>query len=351
MRADRYLFYSGGVNRHRKQLDQLEGLASACDDDWWFLGLYGFALGECGQFGDAQRMAERSLALNRRNFWAAHALAHIFADTKEDEKGARFLGPWLGDFDSRAPNFGHVSWHLALFELAAGRHQRVMEIYEQAVRPAVCKHRSTLNNSASLLWRCLVFGYPQSAEQWAEIQPLAMGVAEPPRCNWDHMNAALAFAGAGNETGMTRLLDGFRRLAEDGHGVAENVGTPLAKGAWAFAQGEYADAIGLMEPAVGQLEAVGGSNAQHEVFWDALIEAYLRTARYEEAESLQTSRLEPRPTVRDLYRLGRAQAGSGKIEEASVNLREAARRWQDADTGSPELADILERTREFNLVE
>jgi len=344
IRADRHLFYSGGVNRHRRQLDQLEGLRPACDDDWWFLGLYGFALGECGRFADAQRMAERSLALNSRNFWAAHALAHIFADTKEEEKGAAFLGPWLSDFDTGAPNFGHVSWHLALFELAAGRQKRAMEIYDGGVRPAVCTHRSTLNNSASLLWRCLVFGYPPSAGQWAEIQPLAMGVAETPRCNWDHMNAALAFAGAGNEAGMTRLLEGFAKLAEDGHEVAKNVGTPLAQGAWAFAKGDYAEAIRLMAPAVGGLEAVGGSNAQHEVFWDALIEAYLRTERYAEAESLQASRLEPRATVRDLYRLGRAQIGNGKMKEASASLREAARRWQAADPDSPEFADILNKT-------
>jgi len=349
MRADRHLFYSGGENRHRRQLAQLEGLKPACAGDWWFLGLYGFALGECGRFADARRMAERSIALNPRNFWAAHALAHVFADTKEDEKGAAFLGPWLSGFDTGAPNFGHVSWHLALFELASGRQKRAMEIYEGAVRPAMCKHRSTLNNSASLLWRCLVFGYPPSAEQWAEIQPLAMGVAETPRCNWDHMNAALAFAGAGNEAGMTRLLEGFAKLAEDGHTVARNVGTPLAKGAWAFAKGDYAEAIRLMEPAVGRLEAVGGSNAQHEVFWDALVEAYLRTGRYAEAESLQASRIEPRPTVRDLYRLGRAQIGNGKTREASASLREAARRWQDADPDSPELADITALTREFDM--
>ena len=101
-----------------------------------------------------------------------------------------------------------------------------------------------------------------------------------------------------------------------------------------------------MAPAMGRIEGVGGSNAQHEVFWDALIEAYLRTARFAEAEDVQKSRLDPRPTVRDLSRLGRAQIGAGKIEEGTGNLRRAAEGWRDADPGSPEVAalgQLLER--------
>ncbi len=76
------------------------------------------------------------------------------------------------------------------------------------------------------------------------------------------------------------------------------------------------------------------------MFWDALIEAYLRTGRFAEAEELQRSRLDPRPTVRDLFRLGRAQIGAGRLEQGAGNLRRAAAGWRDADPGSPEVAAI-----------
>ena len=118
------------------------------------------------------------------------------------------------------------------------------------------------------------------------------------------------------------------------------VGLPLVEGAWAFAREDYDAAIGWMAPAIGRIEGVGGSNAQHEVFWDALIEAYLRTDRFAEAEDLQASRLDPRPTVRDLSRLGRAQIGAGKLEEGSENLRRAAEGWRDADPDSPEAGAV-----------
>ena len=338
--ADRYLFYSGGENRQQLQFELLDGFAEAYDGDWWFPGQFGFALGECGHYEQAVGAARSSLALNPKNLWAAHTLAHVYADTKDDENGAAFLGPWLGDFDPRAPMFGHSSWHLTLFELGCGRHARAMEIYRTGVRPAACKHRSTLNNSASFLWRCMVYGYAPTAGEWDELQPLADGIAGPAQGEWDGMNAALAFAGAGNEAGKNRLAAGIRKLGEDGRKNAVEVGLPLVEGAWAFAREDYDATIRSMAPAIGRIQGVGGSNAQHEVFWDALIEAYLRTGRFAEAEELQRSRLDPRPTVRDLFRLGRAQIGAGRLEQGAGNLRRAAAGWRDADPGSPEVAAI-----------
>ena len=164
------------------------------------------------------------------------------------------------------------------------------------------------------------------------------------------MNAALAFAGAGNEAGKNSLTDGLRQLGEDGRSTAVEVGLPLVEGAWAFAREAYDETIRLMAPAISRIEGVGGSNAQHEVYWDALIEAYLRTDRFAEAETLQRSRLEPRATVRDLFRLGRAQIGAGKLEEGTANLRQAAEDWRGADSGSPEVAAIDQLLERFASV-
>jgi tetratricopeptide (TPR) repeat protein len=340
LRADRYLFYSGGENRQRRQRELLDGFKNDYQDDWWFPGQYGFTLGECGDYDAAVAEAERSLERNPRNIWAAHTLAHVYADTKDDDKGAAFLGPWLGDFDPRAPMFGHTAWHLALFELGLGRYRRAMEVYRTGVCPAVCTHRSTLNNSASFLWRCMVYGYETTSEQWDEIQPLAERIAGPSQTEWDGMNAALAFAGGGNASGKDGLAAGLRKLGEDGVTTAVDAGLPLVEGAWAFAQGDYAATIRPMAPAIPNIESVGGSNAQHEVYWDALIEAYLRTEQFAEAEALQRSRLEPRPTVRDLYRLGRAQIGAGKSEDGAATLRKAAEGWRGADPDSPEVVAV-----------
>jgi len=53
-------------------------------------------------------------------------------------------------------------------------------------------------------------------------------------------------------------------------------------------------------------------------------------------------RLNRRPSTRDYLWLGRAQAGTGRADEAHQSLQNARARWLDADAGSPELA-ALER--------
>ncbi|MGE3935278.1 MAG: hypothetical protein AB7F67_18595 [Rhodospirillaceae bacterium] len=347
LRADRHVFYSGGEDRQRKQLDLLAAFANDYDDDWWFPGQYGFALGECGHYEQAVALAERSLALNPKNVWAAHTLAHVYADTKDDARGAAFLGPWLGACDPRAPMLGHASWHLALFELGRGRYREAMRIYDDRVCPAACRHRSTLNNSASFLWRCMTYGYAAPQAKWDALQDLALGIAGRCRAEWDDMNAALALAGAGNQAGHAKLVAALHALDAKGHATAGAVGLPLTLGAWAFAQRDYEGAIRHMAPAIERIAAVGGSNAQHEVFWDALIEAYLRTGRFAEAEALQRRRFDPQPTARDHLRLARALRGAGRRDEAAQSLRRAAAGWTDADPDSPEAAavhDLLSET-------
>lgn len=340
LRAERFLFQSGGSDRQNKQRELLENFKDKYDDDWWFPGHYGFTLGECGRYDEAVRFAKRSLELNPKNIWAAHTLAHVYTDTKDDEKGAAFLGPWLSDFDTKAPMFGHTSWHLALFELGRGRHKRALEIYDEGVRPAVSKHRSTLSNSASFLWRCIVYGYAVPMDRWEELLPLATNTAKNARGEWDDLNAALAFAGAGNAAGKDALVVGLRALAEAGKESAGDVAIPLVEGAWAFARGDYDESIDLMAPAIDGIVAVGGSNAQHEVYWDALIEAYLRTSRFTEALAVLTNRLDPQPTARDLSRLGRAHTGLTNSKDALDYLNRAATSWRDADPSSPEIAVV-----------
>lgn len=345
LRAERYLFFSGGQDRQRLQFELLDSFSKNYEDDWWFPGHYGFTLGELGNHQMATRFAERSLELNSQNIWAAHTIAHVHADTKDDKKGTAFLGPWLSNCDPRAPMYGHVSWHLALFELGCGRFQRSMKTYDECVRPGVCKHRSTLSNAASFLWRCKVYGYRPSAKQWDELQDLADDIAEQDQGEWDSMNAALAYAGAGNQRGKNNLLAGLQKLSDNGKASAGEIGIPLVEGAWAFVREDYNEAIRFLERAIYHIEGIGGSGAQHEAFWDALIESYLRVGRFTEARGIQQGRLGPRPSVRDLFRLGRAQIGCGMVEEAAMSLSLVSMGWRGADSSSYEtvmLGELLE---------
>ena len=346
--ADRYLFYSGGENRQQLQFELLDGFAEAYDGDWWFPGQFGFALGECGHYEKAVGAARSSLALNPKNLWAAHTLAHVYADTKDDEKGAAFLGPWLGDFDPRAPMFGHSSWHLTLFELGRGRHARAMEIYRTGVCPAACKHRSTLNNSASFLWRCMVYGYAPTAGEWDELQPLAdrHRRARAGRMGWHERRARLRRRRqrGGKEPPGRRYPQARRgRKGERGRGRASAGRRRLGVRPRRLRRDDPVDGAGdrshpgrrrQQRPARGVL-----GRPDRGLFADRPVRRGRGTADEPPRPAPDRSRPVPARPGADRRRQA-GKLGAGRLEEGTGNLRRAAEGWRDADPGSPEVAAI-----------
>jgi tetratricopeptide (TPR) repeat protein len=324
----------------------MQSVESTYGDDWAFLGQYAFAYHETGHFEEARRLAERSLALRPTNAVAAHSAAHVFFETGDSASGGDFLGTWLKGFDTRAPYRVHLSWHQALFELAMGHYQRVLDLYEEEIRPAVVAPTVTaLNDGAALLWRWSMYSGSTPLVPPEEVRDLAIPAAARPGPAFRDAHAALAFASAGDDGYMGQMIDRLQALADQGDALAGEVTLPLVRGISAFAQGAYGEAVRLMaplfaEPRMDQLARIGGSHAQREVFEDTMLEAYLRAEQFDRAEEMLRTRLQRRASVRDLFWLGRAQVHSGQPEAAKASLHEVAQRWQDADPGSSELTAL-----------
>ncbi|MGH8057328.1 MAG: hypothetical protein ACREOH_08855, partial [Candidatus Entotheonellia bacterium] len=221
---------SGRWDWQQAQFDYLTRLAPQYGDDWYFLGQYSFAHHALNRFEESRQLAERSLARNPRCGQAAHSMAHIFYETNAHATGAEFLGGWMGDYDRYAPMHCHFAWHLGLFELAQGHYTRVMELYEQAIRPEVAKTRTSMYDAASLLWRHQVYGCAQGPLPWPAVCELAARMTAKPGMAFVDANAALALAAGGDEAAFGRLLDGLRALAAQGHPTAGSVVLPLAQG-------------------------------------------------------------------------------------------------------------------------
>jgi len=149
---------SGRLGRRDEAYGLLAPLAPAWGEDWWFLGIYAFAHHEMDQLDQSRRLAERSLALQPRNASGAHPLSHVYFESNDHAGGASFLRDWITEYDRAAPFFCHLSWHLALFELARGNTDRVLELYESTISPSVGQARTTLVDSASMLWRYQIYG-------------------------------------------------------------------------------------------------------------------------------------------------------------------------------------------------
>jgi tetratricopeptide (TPR) repeat protein len=331
-----FQFYSH-TDRQQRRFAFLAALEQEYGDDWFFLSAFGFAHHELDLFEESRRLSERSLELQPANANATHNLGHVYYETNDHSGGAAFLGGWLAGYDRRAPMHCHLSWHLALAELAQGHYQSAMEVFEANVSPVVASARTTLVDASSFLWRWQIYECGDGTSlPWELVCDLAGRIAAKPGVAFADAHTALAYAANGDDAATERLIDGLRALDASGHPLAGQVLLPLVHGIAAFARGDYLEAACLMEPVAEQLVRIGGSNAQREVFQDTLLEAYLRSGRYDQAEALLRKRLDRRSSARDWFSLGSIQAQRGQSLDAATSLSTATAAWDDAEPAAAE---------------
>jgi tetratricopeptide (TPR) repeat protein len=336
------IFYNGGVSKRETLYEVFEDLAPAYGDDWWLLGVRAFAHHDVGLIEEARGLADRSLALRRNNGGSAHAMAHVHYETGEGAQGATFLSEWFSAFPVPGGFHTHLSWHQALFELGAGHHERALAIYADAIAPGGPNRGAALGavaDSASFLWRCRLYGSTEAALPWAAVAELCTASFPKVGTAWVDVHRGMTLSALSDDDGISALLGSLREAAKRGHTTAGSLVAPVIEAMQCFAYGQYAEAVAGLEALHDQLVALGGSNAQRDVFEETLAEAYLRAGQFDQAEAFVRERLGRRTTARDLFRLGRAQRARGE-EEAESSLSEARELWAGADEDAPEIQEL-----------
>lgn len=293
--------FSGRRDRNEAQLDLLDGLAVSYGDDWWFLNVHGFACTEANKRTRGRRLVDRALALNPRNAHAAHGRAHVCYEANDSEEGALFLRPWLADYDRTSQLHCHLSWHLALFELALDRPERAWTLYDEHVRPvnSYAPALITLSDSVSLLWRCRLWDKERGAVAWGELRDFARRSFPAPSVAFADEHFVMACAAYGDRAGADARIEELRLAEREGQQPAGRVAADVAEAMAAFAQGDDDAVIRLLAPVLAELVRVGGSHAQRDVLEETLLGAYLRSGRTEAAALLFRERLDHRPSARD----------------------------------------------------
>jgi tetratricopeptide (TPR) repeat protein len=306
------LGFSGRADFHEAQLALLESLMPYWGEDWWFLTYLGWARIELGDIATGAREVEQALALNPANAYAAHARAHGYYEAGDAEGGAGFIEGWLPGYDRRSQLHGHLSWHLALCELARGNSGRAASLYADAIRPAV-SHAPPLFNladSASFLWRWQIYEEtPPLDGEWVEVMAHASRFFPQAGMHFADIHAILAETACHDDPGAQRRIAQAKELAASGRLAQGAIVPGLCAGAASFARGDYAEAADELGAVLPELARVGGSHAQREVFEDTFIAAALRAGHYDEARARLAERLARRPSARDRRWLDAPSAG------------------------------------------
>ena len=283
---------SGLAGREQDLVDFLGRLAPHYGGDWWFECHYGMALSEIGRHDTARGMIERSLTQERRNAYGAHAFAHVCYETGERDAGIAFLREWLPLYTRDGGLFGHISWHLGLFELHAGNLEAGFRLYNECF--SADDHRGAVHqklaDSVSFLWRSELAGYPRDHARWEKIAEFARARFPRPGMSLADWHVALAHAATGDDATLEAWIEAIEDAARAGRYPSGSVVPTAARAYGAFQRGDYATTIDLIAPMLAERERMGGSRAQVDLLEATLLRAYLASGRLEEARALCTRR-------------------------------------------------------------
>lgn len=261
--------FSGRIDRETELLALLDGLAPDYGDDWWFTASRAFAECEAGRLADAEARVTRSLEAAPHNANAAHVRAHVHYELRQAGAGADFLRDWLARFPAPCLLRGHLSWHLALWELGMGNAEAAWQLYDHEFgaplrgRGPPTPPLNVLTDAASWLWRAELHGAAERSAEWRAVAAFSADRFPTAGIVFADIHAALAHARMRDEAAQRRLCDGLASLARAR--PACEVALALAEGFAAYARGDWATAAGLLASARDAAVRVGGSRAQREL--------------------------------------------------------------------------------------
>lgn len=254
---------------------------------------------EQGRLDEAHRLASRCLELDPAGSDGAHPMAHVYFDSGDHAAGVEFLDGWLPITDQEVVFRHHLVWHAALHELELGRPDAALERYRE------CGGTRGPSDGTSLLWRLLghiAHGTDPVTPTMAEVvAPLTDG-------------APFTFVGAHVVLGLATAedADGLRRYAATAEGFAApgaaEILPDLARGFAAYVEGDHTVASDLLLGRADDIERLGGSHAQREVFEDTLIHSLTHAGRLPEAAARIQARLDRRPSPIDSALLNRTRS-------------------------------------------
>jgi len=276
----------------------------------YVLGMHAFGLEEMGDYGQAELRGRQATALQPRDPWAIHAVAHVMEMQGRLDDGIAWLGGRTADWAENNGFAFHNWWHLALYHLDRGETDRVLELYDRRIRPAPSPLPLEMLDATALLWRLHLRGADVGG-RWRELADAWAGKAADAYYVFNDMHAMMAFVADGRTALVDDLLRTLEaRAAAGGTNAAMvgEVGLPVCCAIAAFGRADYDAAIDLLQPVRLIAHRFGGSHAQRDVLGLTLVEAALRGGRGRLARALAAERTALKPTSPFNWRLA-ARAG------------------------------------------
>jgi len=288
----------------------VEGVISAWDDHaarGYILGCHAFTLEETGEFARAEQIGRQGVELAPDDAWGLHAVAHVYDNTGRAQAGLDWLTGREASW-SHCNNFRfHVWWHRALMHLDLGEYDIVLALYDADIRAEKTDDYRDISNAASLLSRLELEGV-DVGNRWEELADLSENRATDGCLAFADLHYMLALCGGERDkaaAGLIARMQATKPSANEAQQIIAHPGLHVAQGLQAFAAGEYSVAWMHLRAGRVDLQQIGGSHAQRDVFDRITIEAALRGGYTDAAGALLRDRMARRAGSVDGYTAAR----------------------------------------------
>lgn len=252
-------------------------------------GMLAFAYEQCHLLDEAEAAARQALELEPREPWAQHALAHVFLTQGRIAEGTAFLESVKDGWDGlNSFMYTHNWWHLALFHLARGNLQRVLEIYDNHVWGILPEYSQDQIGAVSLLTRLELAG-AQVGQRWQQLAEYLQVREQDTVQPFLSLQYLYGLARA-DKPQAEGLLSALKARAESAPAFSQSVWSdvtlPAALGLYAHAHGDFTRAARLLDQALPRLVEAGGSHAQRDLFALIAQDAHLHAGHWVTAQQL-----------------------------------------------------------------
>jgi hypothetical protein len=230
-------------------------------------GMTAFALEQNHRLREAEEEGMRATEISIDDAWAHHAVAHVMETEGRAREGARWLDHCAHTWEKKGVFIrDHNYWHAALFQLALGREDNALAIYDARLWGAWPEFPQEQIGAVSMLWRLELRGVDVGA-RWAPVIAEARKRAGENIFPFHDLHYLYALARAGEPSEADAQLLAIRaRAGTDASGVWGGVCLPAAEALKAFARGDKETASEKLAPVLDELHRIGGSHAQRHIF-------------------------------------------------------------------------------------
>lgn len=248
----------------------------------YLLSLHAFGLEECGEFGHAERLVREALAINPRDPWGIHALAHVLEGTERADEGIDTVVD-LQPHWAEANNFRyHVAWHLALFHFEKGDFNGALEVYDRIAHSDSATEYLDICNDVSMLARLEIAGV-DVGERWNAVAEKVAARGVDLVMAFPDVHFVLALASSDNRghrsiaEALCAQMEAFARRGDrDDAEIYRRAGAAIGRAALFYRDGRYAEAARLLIEVEPDVSIIGGSNAQRDLLCELAAECLWR---------------------------------------------------------------------------